>query len=60
MLTLRDGAVRELAPDLVVRHEPSRSVVICDVTVPFEIRWVACDDAMARKVSAIYIFNFIV
>ena len=42
------GALR---PDLVIRHEPSKSVVICDVTVPFENRWTAFEDARARKIA---------
>ena len=40
-----------LRPDLVIRHKPSKSVVICDVTVPFENRWVAFEDARARKIA---------
>lgn len=44
------GELRELRPDLVVRHEQSKSVVICDVTVPFENRSVAFEEARARKV----------
>lgn len=44
------GELRELRPDLVVRHEPSKCVVICDITVPFENRMVAFDEARERKV----------
>lgn len=44
------GELRELRPDLVVRHELSKSVVICDVTVPFENRSVAFNEARERKV----------
>ena len=33
----------------MIRHEPSKSVVICDVTVPFENRWT--EDARARKIA---------
>jgi len=41
------GALR---PDLVViRHEPSKSVVICDVTVLFENRWTVFEDARGGK-----------
>lgn len=32
------GELGELRPDLVIRHELSKSVVICDITVPFENR----------------------
>lgn len=46
-----DGDLGELRPDLVVRHEPSKSVVICDVTVPFENRLVAFEEARARKLA---------
>ncbi|XP_039309677.1 uncharacterized protein LOC120358703 [Solenopsis invicta] len=46
-----DGELGELRPDLVIRHEPSKSVVICDVTVPFENRWEAFEDARARKIA---------
>jgi len=45
-----DG-LESLRPDLVIRHEPSKSVVICDVTVPFENRWIAFEDARARKIA---------
>jgi len=38
-----------LWPDLVIRHEPSKSIV-CDVTVPFENRWTAFENAKARKI----------
>ncbi|KYQ51611.1 hypothetical protein ALC60_09285, partial [Trachymyrmex zeteki] len=40
-------------PDLVVRHEPSKSVVICDVTVPFENRWISFE--MARVVVTAFV-----
>ncbi|KYN00856.1 hypothetical protein ALC62_08348, partial [Cyphomyrmex costatus] len=43
--------VEGLRPDLAVRHEPSKSVVICNVTVPFENCWQAFDDARARKIA---------
>ncbi|XP_011883906.1 PREDICTED: uncharacterized protein LOC105571048, partial [Vollenhovia emeryi] len=39
-----------LRPDLVIRHEPSKCVVILDVTVPFENRAIAFEEARARKV----------
>jgi len=45
------GELEALRPDLVIRHEPSKSVVICDVTVPFENRWTAFEDARARKIA---------
>ncbi|XP_018371933.1 PREDICTED: uncharacterized protein LOC108766882 [Trachymyrmex cornetzi] len=45
------GDLAALRPDLVVRHEPSKSVVICDVTVPFENRLVAFEEARARKLE---------
>ncbi|XP_011697324.1 PREDICTED: uncharacterized protein LOC105455589 [Wasmannia auropunctata] len=45
------GELGELRPDLVVRHEQSKSVVICDVTVPFENRWQAFEEARARKIA---------
>ena len=45
------GELRELRPDLVVRHELSKSVVICDVTIPFENRSESFDEARARKVA---------
>lgn len=41
----------ELRPDLVVRHEPSRTVVICDVAVAFENRLIALEEARARKIA---------
>lgn len=44
------GELGELRPDLVVRHELSKSVVICDVTIPFENRYAAFEEARARKV----------
>ncbi|RLU16391.1 hypothetical protein DMN91_010459 [Ooceraea biroi] len=46
-----DGELEGLRPDLVVRHEPSKSVVICDVTVAFENRLVAFEEARGRKVA---------
>ncbi|KMQ93283.1 reverse transcriptase-2 [Lasius niger] len=46
-----DGELGELRPDLVVRHEPSKRVVICDVTVPFENRWPSFEEAKARKIA---------
>lgn len=46
-----DGEPGELRPDLVVRHEPSKCVVICDVTVPFENRWESFEEARARKIA---------
>ncbi|XP_025262540.1 uncharacterized protein LOC112637315 [Camponotus floridanus] len=46
-----DGEPGELRPDLVVRHEPSKCVVICDVAVPFENRWESFEEARARKVA---------
>ncbi|KYN15928.1 hypothetical protein ALC57_11820, partial [Trachymyrmex cornetzi] len=47
------GDLAALRPDFVVRHghEPSKSVVICDVTVPFENRWVSFEEARARKLD---------
>ncbi|XP_072758320.1 uncharacterized protein [Anoplolepis gracilipes] len=46
-----DGELGELRPDLVIRHEPSKCVVICDVTVPFENRWRSFEEARARKIA---------
>ncbi|XP_070166141.1 uncharacterized protein [Polyergus mexicanus] len=46
-----EGELGELRPDLVVWHERSKCVVICDVTIPFENRWVSFDEARARKVA---------
>lgn len=46
-----DGELAELRPDLVVRHELSKSVVVCDVTVPFENRLVAFEEARERKLA---------
>ncbi|XP_071575805.1 uncharacterized protein T26G10.4-like [Temnothorax nylanderi] len=46
-----EGELEGLRPDLVIRHEPSKSVVICDVTVPFENRWQAFKDARERKLA---------
>ena len=45
------GEMEALRPDLVIRHEPSKSFVICDITVPFENRWVAFEDARTRKIA---------
>ncbi|XP_068989965.1 uncharacterized protein T26G10.4-like [Neodiprion pinetum] len=45
-----DGELGALRPDIVVRHEPSKSIVIVDVTVPFENRRVAFDEARGRKI----------
>jgi len=45
------GELAELRPDLVIRHEPTKCVVICDVTVPFENRRQAFHDARARKLA---------
>ena len=45
------GELAELRPDLVIRHEPIKCVVICDVTVPFENRRQAFHDARARKLA---------
>jgi len=45
------GELEALRPDLVIRHKPSKSVVICDVTVPFENRWTAFEDARTRKIA---------
>ncbi|KAL6416672.1 hypothetical protein ACFW04_013248 [Cataglyphis niger] len=46
-----DGELGELRPDLVIRNERTKCVVICDVTIPFENRWEAFDEARARKVA---------
>ncbi|KYN45306.1 hypothetical protein ALC56_00152, partial [Trachymyrmex septentrionalis] len=45
------GELEVLRPDFVIRHESSKSVFICDVTVPFENRWVAFEDARAWKIA---------
>ncbi|KYQ47779.1 hypothetical protein ALC60_13188 [Trachymyrmex zeteki] len=45
------GDLAALRPDLVVRHEPSKSVVICDVTVPFENRWISFEMVRERKLE---------
>ncbi|EFN79241.1 hypothetical protein EAI_08909, partial [Harpegnathos saltator] len=46
-----EGELGELQPDLVITHEPSKSVVICDVTVPFENRPIALEEARERKLA---------
>ncbi|KAL6419352.1 hypothetical protein ACFW04_011448 [Cataglyphis niger] len=46
-----DGELGELRPDLVIRNERTKCVVICDVTIPFENHWEAFDEARARKVA---------
>ncbi|XP_011634796.1 uncharacterized protein T26G10.4-like [Pogonomyrmex barbatus] len=46
-----DGELGELRPDLVIRHELSKSVVICDVTVPFENRWMSFEEVRGRKIA---------
>ncbi|XP_018404135.1 PREDICTED: uncharacterized protein LOC108780817 [Cyphomyrmex costatus] len=46
-----DGELAGLRPDLAVRHELSKIVVIYDVTMPFENRWQSFDDARARKIA---------
>lgn len=35
----------------MIRYEPSKSIVICDVTVSFENRWTAFENARARKIA---------
>ncbi|XP_018378014.1 PREDICTED: uncharacterized protein LOC108770794 [Trachymyrmex cornetzi] len=45
------GNLAALRPDLVVKHEPSKSVVICDVTVPFENGWIPFEEATAKKLE---------
>ncbi|XP_011632588.1 uncharacterized protein LOC105424187, partial [Pogonomyrmex barbatus] len=46
-----DGKLGGLRPDLVVRHELSKSVVICDVTMSFENRWMSFEEARRRKIA---------
>ncbi|XP_048514042.1 uncharacterized protein LOC125501691 [Athalia rosae] len=46
-----DGDLGALRPDIVVRHEPSKSIVIVDVTVPFENTYSAFEEARGRKIE---------
>ena len=46
-----DGDLAALRPDIVVTHEPSRTVVIVDVTVPFENTFAALEAARVEKVQ---------
>ncbi|EFN80934.1 hypothetical protein EAI_12932, partial [Harpegnathos saltator] len=43
------GELGELRPDLVIKHEPSKSVATCDLMVPFENRPIAFEEARERK-----------
>ncbi|XP_076298053.1 uncharacterized protein LOC143217550 [Lasioglossum baleicum] len=45
------GDLEALRPDIVVRHEPSKSVVIIDVTVTFENGIEAFEAARLRKIQ---------
>ena len=45
------GDLAALRPDIVVTHEPSRTVVIVDVTVPFENTFATLEVARVEKVQ---------
>ncbi|KOX71975.1 hypothetical protein WN51_03123, partial [Melipona quadrifasciata] len=44
------GDLAALRPDLVVTHEPSRTIVVVDVTVPFENTFEALEKARFEKI----------
>ncbi|CAD1476215.1 unnamed protein product, partial [Heterotrigona itama] len=46
-----DGDLAALRPDLVITHEPSRIVVIIDVTLAFENKFAAIEKARLEKVQ---------
>ncbi|CAD1469988.1 unnamed protein product [Heterotrigona itama] len=46
-----DGDLAALRPDLVITHEPSRIVVIIDVTVPFDNKFEASERARLEKIN---------
>ena len=45
------GDLASLRPDIVVAHEPSITVVIVDVTVPFENSFAALEAASVEKLQ---------
>ncbi|CAD1473002.1 unnamed protein product [Heterotrigona itama] len=46
-----DGDLVALRPDIVITHEPSRTIVMVDVTVPFENKREALEKARLEKIQ---------
>ena len=47
----REGGLSTLRTNIVIRNDVRRRVIIIDVTVPFENRMVAFDEARQRKLN---------